>query len=954
MSTHLTLKSFDYNLINDGTTYLAFLELESDLTSSYPADAIEADQPGSFPSLIRAQPQARDFSIRIFVQLPTLANYEQLDRWFNPAKGERFLMADDDAGVRRRLACVPTQITIPEVNQVVVLMHASTGTWEADTETYQSTTIAATGTAIALTNAGNTPAPLKIAITPTTQMNQANGLIYRRRMTVANRSEIALADAIGDGYPLDLGQDAFDTLTLSGAGKMQADEDDLRVYNSGLDVYRWLDPAGATNATTKVWINGRWGPMRKVTLAAAMASGSVPAAGTTFAVNNPEYTQGIPFDTFLVVGTETIHVQVYSPTQFIVVQRGALGTTAAAHSANDPAYVVEYPYLFVFYGWSGATTPNAPTDRQPLIDLTTSTNLVWHWTGNFLVPSGTRRSGGFLPEFTDEGGSANIRLYESGGAVLFEDALPAAGKPLFNNMSRDFPVPISAAANSVELDFTVNNNLLLNGYLTDLAGYESLLINQGPTAALTNQQFTPALVSQKLRFNGRIGCVIGNIAGSINVVAALSNVSTTRDGFVFVLDQTTTIHAFVVALSETSASSDNVQGFIYTDNSSAPGTSFSGSSIPVIPNASIGTMGAILVTLTTPMTLPAGTYWLTLARVTLTGTINFGLTDSRVHPRMYGRENSANNLSHTPYGAILSKTTPPQVDAVTLSGDKATLDNIDITLDSTTPRTTLIVMGAEENMYLVQCRIRNIRNLIQNSSFESNTTGHAATGTSTIARSVAQAHLDQPHGFFGRESLLCTYQNSTTLDDYAITLPLASQSYIQSLWVYLPSNWDGGAVQLAIANFAGSSTGTAVNADVTKLGQWQRISLPFTVAADVAGDLQVKAASTPTAGRFIYIDDWQCEPGPDVYGGGYFATDGDFGGEYLDIYFPMGLNQRLEIDCGARSIMDLELNLPVPFAMSPSNPQELLRLAPSFNVLYYTEVGVTGLTLETRFRSAWL
>jgi hypothetical protein len=153
-------------------------------------------------------------------------------------------------------------------------------------------------------------------------------------------------------------------------------------------------------------------------------------------------------------------------------------------------------------------------------------------------------------------------------------------------------------------------------------------------------------------------------------------------------------------------------------------------------------------------------------------------------------------------------------------------------------------------------------NLITNPSFETNTTGWTTDGTNTIAQSSAFSK-------YGYYSAICTYQNDTDLARYTITLTATAHAF--SCWVYLASNWDGGAVQLALENFTSVTTDTATTTTTTT-GDWVNLEILFTPdAGDLTGDLIVETASAPTAGRAIYID------GADCVATGYTTThvDGD-------------------------------------------------------------------------------
>jgi hypothetical protein len=144
-------------------------------------------------------------------------------------------------------------------------------------------------------------------------------------------------------------------------------------------------------------------------------------------------------------------------------------------------------------------------------------------------------------------------------------------------------------------------------------------------------------------------------------------------------------------------------------------------------------------------------------------------------------------------------------------------------------------------------------NLITDPSFETGTTGWGTGGINTIAQSATQ----QKYGVY---SLLCTYQNSQFLASYVITLTAAAHSL--SVWVYIPTAYDGTDLRIQLANFAGGTGPGSVAADMTSRDQWQRVTLENYVIApgDLTGTVQiVEFGAAPTAGRFIYIDAVQVE-----------------------------------------------------------------------------------------------
>lgn len=156
-------------------------------------------------------------------------------------------------------------------------------------------------------------------------------------------------------------------------------------------------------------------------------------------------------------------------------------------------------------------------------------------------------------------------------------------------------------------------------------------------------------------------------------------------------------------------------------------------------------------------------------------------------------------------------------------------------------------------------------NLVTNGGAETNATGWTTGGTNTIARSTDQEK-------FGSGSIKATYTDSTSLAMRA-GLVLTAARHAASCWVYVPAAWDGGQIQISIANYAGSTTHYQTHANMALTDQWQKIRMSFTVVGgDLTGDILISAASAPTAGRFIYVDGMQVEvasiPTP------YVETDG--------------------------------------------------------------------------------
>ncbi len=146
-------------------------------------------------------------------------------------------------------------------------------------------------------------------------------------------------------------------------------------------------------------------------------------------------------------------------------------------------------------------------------------------------------------------------------------------------------------------------------------------------------------------------------------------------------------------------------------------------------------------------------------------------------------------------------------------------------------------------------------NLCTNPSFELATTGWSASGSNTIARSAAQQ-------FAGVYSLLCTYQNNTTLATLTISSGLSTgTTYTITARLLVPSNWNGGDIRLNASGFT-SATVTQVrewdSAD-GETGKWVELEIRLATSADATGTILLQATVAPSAGRTVYLDALQIE-----------------------------------------------------------------------------------------------
>ena len=137
-------------------------------------------------------------------------------------------------------------------------------------------------------------------------------------------------------------------------------------------------------------------------------------------------------------------------------------------------------------------------------------------------------------------------------------------------------------------------------------------------------------------------------------------------------------------------------------------------------------------------------------------------------------------------------------------------------------------------------------NLCTNGSFEADTTDWTTGGNNIISTSTE-------HAIRGSKSCSITYQDNLTLASYAVTLGEAVR-YLFKAHIFIPTSWDGGAIQITAIGFTGGTSAGATT--TTTEGSWVSIEVYMTPdAGDLVGTLVIDAASAPTAGQAIYIDD---------------------------------------------------------------------------------------------------
>lgn len=145
-------------------------------------------------------------------------------------------------------------------------------------------------------------------------------------------------------------------------------------------------------------------------------------------------------------------------------------------------------------------------------------------------------------------------------------------------------------------------------------------------------------------------------------------------------------------------------------------------------------------------------------------------------------------------------------------------------------------------------------NVFENPSIETDTSGYAAVASNTIARSVLQQ-------FRGAFSLLCTIGGAANrFWDRAITLS-TSTTYTITLYLRVPSGWDGGNIIVDANNFTGATITTVdiFTSGTTVEDQWVRLETRLVTAADATGEISLEYLGSPTVGKTVNVDALQIE-----------------------------------------------------------------------------------------------
>lgn len=296
---------------------------------------------------------------------------QQLFGWFDPEDETPIKLSGDLSGTEyyRYVICESIkpygQQPDPPKSYIITVANHGDPRWREETPSTDTWNITASGQTKAISNSGKDIAFPILTITPTG--GKTGGYAYKRFTAIRWRIDQAVTT-----YPVDIGDNSFDTASLTPA-KMQADGDDLRVTVDGVEVDRWLDDMDT--ATTSVWINLNFVAKQEGTIVNA-----ITAIETVETIDVNEDISGFPATGILMINSEifTYTGKNESLKRFTGVTRAAKGSTAAAHSADDTIIWIQHE-IWILYGNSTASAPVVDDNYEPAFALATSTNTSWDY-----------------------------------------------------------------------------------------------------------------------------------------------------------------------------------------------------------------------------------------------------------------------------------------------------------------------------------------------------------------------------------------------------------------------------------------------------------------------------------------------------------------------------------------------------------------------------------------------
>lgn len=419
----LKLVSWNGHNINDDTNYTAVIS-PGNMMPSATANFIDLGQ--SNPIFSGKTINGGYFTFHILLRGSIEAQRDVLNSWFQLTESEAgVLLAEDLDNSNHKWYLEGYPVTPPmsekEPAKLSITIALKQPYWIEYDENVTNWNITADTETQVVTNNGNVEALPVFEVTP----NDAKGSnTIRGKLYVALSNENWGDIGAYPTFPVDLTPSGWDTAAQILAGDMQSAGNDIAVTVDGVPTYRWL--VGINTSATHVWANVPLFIAPSLTLVTVMDNSTLPAS---LVCSFTAATVTFPQNSTLKIGTEIITYStvtvdnILKQVTFIPVERGAKGSTKAAHLAGVSVYWVKHEIL-ITYGNPSASAPTQDETQQPAFYHDVSTNSSWVYTDFSKIPLTGRtqvpRFMGAATSFTaeDAAGNGQAEPYEVLGKEL--------------------------------------------------------------------------------------------------------------------------------------------------------------------------------------------------------------------------------------------------------------------------------------------------------------------------------------------------------------------------------------------------------------------------------------------------------------------------------------------------------------------------------------------------------
>ena len=326
-------------------------------------------------------------NLEIIMQHDYMTLFESLNQLFDTKDEtpQQFICTDSEDSNKQYYVYATAQQVLGghDGTMAVVTLALDDPTWQTVTQNSQTWTITSSTSTTDITINGNDDSYPLFEITPTS--NPSTDFIYSVYLQVLPQSSNPWT-----GRPLLVTGDTsttWDTAALVAAGKMQADGDDIRVFQNGVPVNFWT--SGINTTDTKIWVVADVPQAIEFTLKTAIGATDtvteieIPLTDANLElllnkdVNLPPKGRLIldasigstDTEEFIYTGKTVTDTKL----AFTIGNRARRNTSAFAHAAG--ANVRFLPYGFrIDYGAASASAAVVDDTAEPLINLSTSSN----------------------------------------------------------------------------------------------------------------------------------------------------------------------------------------------------------------------------------------------------------------------------------------------------------------------------------------------------------------------------------------------------------------------------------------------------------------------------------------------------------------------------------------------------------------------------------------------------